>query len=273
MEAILVPVDFSTTSMNAATYALSYAKQTGEKVILLHAYEAPAMYPVYQGAEISPEGLLEINKKELKLLAAQLVEKEPIVRIEHLLIEGKLDDVINKVLESTRASLIIMGVTGNGTFEKKLIGSNTLSVAKHVNVPVLIIPENADYVQVNDIGLTTDFRAVADTIPEKEVKKIMDQTGAKLHVLNVDFNDVRWTNDTPFQSGLIETMFQYYHPHYHFIDNPDMVEGLNEYTEKFGIELLIVIPHKHNILEKLFSGSHTKEILFHSDIPVMVMHN
>lgn len=273
MEAILVPVDFSATSMNAAAYALSYAKQTGEKIILLHAYEAPAMYPVYQGAEISPEGLREINKKELKLLAAQLSEKEPLVKVEYQLLEGNLSEMISKELETNPISLIIMGLTGKGKLEEKLIGSNTVDVAKKISVPVLIIPENAVYTQVNDIGLTTDFREVVETIPEKKVKRIIDQTGAKLHVLNVDFNNLHWTDDTPFQSGLIETMFQQYHPHYHFIENPDIVQGLNEYAEKFGIELLVVIPHKHNLLEKIFTGRHTKELLFHSEVPVMVIHN
>ncbi|MFT3843862.1 MAG: universal stress protein [Lacibacter sp.] len=272
MDAILVPVDFSTTSMNAAAYALGYAKQTGEKVILLHAYEPPVMYPVYQGAEISPEGLREINKKELKLLAAQLAEKEPLVKVEYLLFEGGLVDFTTKVLETVPVSLVIMGLTGKGKIEEKLIGSNTLSVSKNISAPVLIIPENAVYNTINDIGLTTDFREVVETIPEKTVRKVLDQTKAKLHVLNVDFNNRHWTNEVPFQSGLVETMFQQYHPHYHFIDNPDMVHGLNEYAEKFGIELLIVIPHKHNILEKIFAGSHTKELLFHSEVPVMVMH-
>jgi nucleotide-binding universal stress UspA family protein len=51
------------------------------------------------------------------------------------------------------------------------------------------------------------------------------------------------------------------------------VEGLNEYAEKFNIELLIVIPQKHNIIEKIFSGSHTRELLFHGEVPVLVMHS
>ena len=44
-------------------------------------------------------------------------------------------------------------------------------------------------------------------------------------------------------------------------------------SEKYSIELLIVIPQKHNIIEKLFAGSHTKELVFHGEVPVLVMHN
>lgn len=272
MEAILVPVDFSSTSMNAAAYAMNYARQVGAKIILVHVFECPPVYPVYQGAEISPQGLRDINIKELHLLAAQLTEKEPLVKVECMLFDGKLIDVIKQLEDAMQISLVIMGVTGCGKMSEKLVGSNTLNVSKHISTPVLIIPEKVSYVRVTDIGLTTDFRDVVETIPEKMVKKIIDTTGAKLHVLNVDYA-YQWTEDVLFESGLVENMFEHYHPKYHFIDRDNLVDGLNEYAEKYSIELLIVIPQKHNIIEKLFAGSHTKELIFHGEVPILVMHN
>jgi len=272
MEAILVPVDFSSTSMNAAAYAMNYAKQVGGKIILLHVFECPLVYPIYQGAEISPQGLRDINKKELHLLAAQLTEKEPLVKVECMLYDGKLIEVIKQLEEAMLISLVIMGITGVGRMTEKLIGSNTLDVSKHICTPVMIIPDKVSFVKVTDIGLTTDFRDVVETIPEKMVKKIIDATGAKLHVLNVDFAN-QWTEDVLFESGLVENMFEHYHPKYHFIDRDNLVDGLNEYAEKYSIELLIVIPQKHNIIEKLFAGSHTKELIFHGEVPVLIMHS
>lgn len=272
MEAILVPVDFSSTSMNAAAYAMNYAKQVGSKIMLLHVFECPLVYPIYQGAEISPQGLRDINKKELQLLAAQLTEKEPLVKVECLLFDGKLIEVIKQLEEAMKISLVIMGITGVGRITQKLIGSNTLEVSRHIATPVMIIPDKVSFVKITDIGLTTDFRDVVETIPEKMVKKIIDATGAKLHVLNVDFAN-QWTEDVLFESGLVESMFEHYHPKYHFIDRDNLVDGLNEYAEKYSIELLIVIPQKHNIIEKLFAGSHTKELIFHGEVPVLIMHS
>lgn len=272
MEAILVPVDFSSTSMNAAAYAMNYARQVGGKLILVHVFECPLVYPIYQGAEITPQGLRDINIKELHLLAAQLTEKEPLVKVECMLFDGKLIDVIKQLEEAMQISMVIMGITGVGKMTEKLVGSNTLDVSKYISTPVLIIPEKVSFVRITDIGLTTDFRDVQETIPEKMVKKIIDTTGAKLHVLNVDYA-YQWTEDVLFESGLVENMFEHYHPKYHFIDRDNLVDGLNEYAEKYSIELLIVIPQKHNIIEKLFAGSHTKELVFHGEVPVLVMHN
>lgn len=273
MEAILVPVDFSATSMNASAYALSYAKQIGGKIILIHVFEAPVVYPIYQGAEISPEGLREIHKKELHLLAAQLAEKEPLVKVEYMLFDGQLTRVLRQLEEAMQISIIIMGITGGGKLKEHLIGSNTLDVIKTAHSPVLIIPENAVFNRVNDIGLTTDFRNVVETIPDKLVKKIVDTTGARLHILNVDFRNRQCEEELLLESGLVENMFEHYHPRYHFIDRENMAEGLNEYAAKFNIELLIVIPQRHSMIEKIFSGSHTRELLFHGEVPVMVIHS
>ena len=272
MEAILVPVDFSPTSLNATDYAINFAKQVGGKIILLNAFQAPLIYPMYEGVELSYEGLKQMNKKELEQLADQLSKQEPLLKVEYVLKDGSLTDAIEETLKSMDVSLIIMGITGAGKLKETIIGSNTLLVAKHSTTPVLIIPENCIYSKVTDIGITTDFRDVVNTIPDKLVKHILQMTAAKLHVLNVDFDNRQWTDDTPFQSGLIETMFEDYIPKYHFIDNEDMVTGLNEYVDKFGIKLLIAFPQKHNLLEKIFSSSHTKELVFHSKIPVLIIH-
>ncbi len=80
MKTILVPVDFSSTSLNAASYALEYAKQVGGKLMLIHAYKQPLLYPLYQGVEVSPEGMREIKKKELELKQFERQKKQAIVQ-------------------------------------------------------------------------------------------------------------------------------------------------------------------------------------------------
>jgi nucleotide-binding universal stress UspA family protein len=43
-------------------------------------------------------------------------------------------------------------------------------------------------------------------------------------------------------------------------------------VEENGINILIAVPHKHNLLHKLFMPSHTRQLVFHSQVPVMVVH-
>jgi nucleotide-binding universal stress UspA family protein len=272
LKTILVPVDFSATSIHAGNYALQLCKQAGAKIILLHAYEPPPSFPMVEGLVYSDESLRELLKQKMNALADELSKKEPIIKVEAMVIDGPLTNVIHTLTDAMQVFIIVMGITGAGKLKETFIGSNTLSVAHSTNIPVLIVPEQANYTSVNDIGLTTDFRDVAETIPYQKISDLIVSLGARLHVLNIDFNQQHWNADTPFQSGIVETMFERHHPTYHFIEGEDMAEGLSKYALTHSIEMLIAVPKKHNMLQKIFSGSHTKDLVFHSNVPVLVMH-
>ena len=272
LKTILVPVDFSSTSENAAQYALQLCKQAGAKIILVHAYEPPPSFPMVEGLIYTEESLRDFMQQKLEELSAKLAKQEAIVKVEYMLINGQLRNVIQQLTDAMQVLMIIMGITGAGKLKETFIGSNTLTVASATTVPLLIIPEDARYTSITDIGLTTDFRDVTDTIPYKKINELITTLGARLHVLNIDMNQKNWTADTPFQSGLVETMFEHHHPTYHFIEGEDMAEGLSSYALTHSIEILVTIPRKHNLLQKLFMGSHTKQLAFHSKVPVMIIH-
>ncbi|HET9055396.1 MAG TPA: universal stress protein [Chitinophagaceae bacterium] len=272
MKTILVPVDFSETSVNAAKYAAKLALQIGGKVMLLHAYEYPVTYPVVDGLELTDEGIKELNVKELKKVKQIVEEDEPYIKVEFMVINGNLSGVINMFAENLRTDLIVMGLTGAGKIKSSLIGSKTLDVARNTLVPVIIVPGKCNFKKIEHVGLATDFRDVVENIPDKTVTRFIDVTNSRLHIINVDYHHEYATVDTPFQSGLVESMFQYYHPKYHFVEDENIVEGLSRCIEKEQIDILVTIPHKHNLLERMFKGSHTKQIIFHSKVPVMIAH-
>ncbi len=272
MKTILVPVDFSGTSTHAARYAQQLAKQVGAKLILVHAYEPPPSFPMVEGMLYSEESLRSLMKEKLEQLAIELDKEEPVIKIESMVMDGNLKDVVKALTDAMQVFLIVMGITGAGKIKETFIGSNTLEVAKTNTVPVLIVPELANFTSITDIGLTTDFRDVINAIPDKKIIELVKTFGARLHVLNIDFQQRNWNEDVPFQSGLIETMFEHMHPSYHFIEGENVAEGLSTYALAHSIEILIAVPKKHNLLHQLFAGSHTKEIAFHSKVPVLVLH-
>lgn len=272
MKAILVPVDFSATSVHAARYAQQVARQIGAKLILVHAYMPPPSFPMVEGMLYSEESLRMLMKEKLNQLAIDLDKEDPVIKIESMLMDGNLKDVTKALTDAMQIFLIVMGITGAGRIKETFIGSNTLDVAKTNTLPVLIVPEHANFTSITDIGLTTDFRDVVETIPDKKIIELVKMFGARLHVLNIDYQQQHWDDDVPFQSGLVETMFEHLHPVYHFIEGENVAEGLSSYALAHSIELLIAVPKKHNLLHQLFAGSHTKEIVFHSKVPVLVLH-
>ncbi len=279
MNAILVPTDFSTTAHNAALYALKLAEQLGvKKLVLYHSYEIPiTIDPLVPGIQmLDMESLQAGSAKGLENFKLQIQEFAANITIDKVSEYGSLSEGLDEVCEKVGAGLMVMGITGGGLLEEKLIGSNTISVAKHSRIPLIIVPANARFTGIEKIMLTSDFDKADTTIPVESVKKIVAETKAKLFVLNVEEESDEKGNMTPSaimgESFAMHTLLQDLNPEYHFSYSKNYVEAINEFAFEYKIDLIITVPKKHGFFETLFNASHTKMLAFHSHLPLMVVH-
>jgi nucleotide-binding universal stress UspA family protein len=61
-------------------------------------------------------------------------------------------------------------------------------------------------------------------------------------------------------------------PQYHFIADENIDLGIMKFIEQNEIDMLIVLPKRHKLLDKLFHKSHTKQMVLHAHVPVMALH-
>jgi nucleotide-binding universal stress UspA family protein len=94
---------------------------------------------------------------------------------------------------------------------------------------------------------------------------------AELHILNTGRKTV-FDADIVFESGLMQEMTMALKPQFHFIDNENTDQGIIDFAEMNQIDLLIVLPKRHNLLESIFHKSHSKQLVLHSHVPVMALH-
>lgn len=280
MKNILVPTDFSPTSKNAARYALQLAEQLGApKVILYNAYQAPLMVdPMVPAVQLLNEENLKKDSQEaldkFKLFVTAFCPKNCTIETycEYALLNNGLDEACL----ATGANLIVMGITGGGLLTEKLIGSNTISVAKHSKIPVIIVPPNSRFTKIEEVMLLSDFDKADKTIPVGPLRSIMEETKAKLFVFNVeeevDEYGVTYPSNVLGESYAVHTLLQDLNPEYHFTRNKNYMKAIDDFVLEHHIDLIITIPQKHSFFESLFSSSHTKMLAFHSHIPLMVTH-
>src|SRR5436853_7004786 len=125
MNTVVVPVDFSITSMNAARYAGKMLKGVyGANLILYHMYEKD-----------SEEALANEQLEHLK----KDVLKDTIVKVETMSVKG--DDVVDeieRVVRHRHANLVVMGINGRSALEQVFFGSNTVKLVDKNVVPVLV---------------------------------------------------------------------------------------------------------------------------------------
>jgi hypothetical protein len=54
------------------------------------------------------------------------------------------------------------------------------------------------------------------------------------------------------------------------IDNVDFLEGINTYVNDNHIDIISIVHHRKGFLKSLFTKDHTRELLFHADIPLYI---
>jgi len=278
MKTILIPTDFSETASNAARYAVDLADQLQvDKLILYNVYQAGVnvvadpMIPALGALDLdnikhASEDGLENFKNEILEYAYKKIDIETISEFA-LLSEG-----IEDLLKRYEIDLIVMGITGGGAIQENFFGSNTINVARHTTIPVVIIPADAIFKKIDNILFACDFSKVVESTPVNSIKKILDSTGAKLHVFHIDDYNKENAPDIKFESLMLDTLLEGYDKEYHFADNPSFTEAINSFSEEKEIDLIITIPKKHGFFDSLFKRSHTKMLAFHSHVPLMVIH-
>ncbi|WP_343667137.1 universal stress protein [Chitinophaga sp.] len=276
MKTIIVPTDFSTAAYNGARYALGLAGQMeATRVVLYHAYELVVPVPDMPSAipMVDPEELKAASMEGLEKMQRELASEVPDNVILDLKAENHLLAAnIDGFCSDQHADLIVMGTEGGSQLEEILIGSNSVDVAKHTACPVIIVPADAVFHPIRKIVFACDFKHIGENTPLGPLKSLLRTFNAELHVLNIDHSGKGLAGETPMESLLLDTLLEGYNPIYHFVDNENVVNGIVNFSEEEGADLIFIIPRKHGLFEGMFRRSRTTQLAFHSHIPLLAIH-
>lgn len=269
MQTILVPVDFSPASKNALLYAANLAKVVEARLFLLHAYMLPTPISEVPFVMTSAESLQHENediiKKSAEELAAQFhVETNWEVRI------GIASDEIKSTTREQTIDLVIMGMKGAGGFEK-IIGSTTTNVIRKVRVPVLIIPHDAGYAPVSNIVYASDFTYKKSFHLFDPLLNLAKKFKSVINILHIQLTHTTESPAILMGKKELEDIFVGYEHRFVTIEEKSVTTGINFYLQKNAASLLVMVAHKHDFFERIFSKNHTKEMAYETHIPMLVL--
>ena len=271
MKTIIVPVDFSDASYNASYYAASMANIYSCEMVLVHAFLNPS------GIDEMPSGFVFQPGKELweikKYLLDEYVDilrKKYTIRVKGLVREGRATAAILDIANDEKADLIIMGMKGKGK-SNSLFGSNTTSVMGKSSIPVLVLPENVAFKNIEVITLATNFDAETDYSDYSLLRKIAEKNDAFIQVVNVRKKDLELSADEI--TGKINTAsaFEDLSCSFFTIKDDEVDDGIEDFLEDHTSDLLVMIARKRNLFQRIFSISHTKKMSYETEIPLLVL--
>ncbi len=271
MKQIIVTTDFSVSAHNAVNYAADMAIAINAGLLLLHVVQTPVGYSDLPIA-ISLEDMMRTSEKDMQSLKDEITSRiNGKISVEAEVAMGGFLSELKNVCERIKPYAVVMGSQGKTAAEHLLFGAHATSAVMHLEWPVITVPPGASFSAVKKIGLASDLSKVVETTPIEEISRLVKDFNAELHILNTGKKEVFDAN-LVFESGMMQELTTGLHPTFHFITNENTEAGIIDFAEKNQIDLLIVLPRRHNLLGSIFHKSHTKQFVLHSHIPVLTLH-
>jgi len=136
---ILIAVDGSKFSQNAAKRGIELAEQLSASITLLSVIDISSMVTNASGGIIDQE-VFTIYKEEAQKIMDDLEKKYPYPKTKKVIVEGVPTETIWRTARSSKADLIIMGTHGRRGLNHLFMGSVAEYVVRHSKIPVMVIP-------------------------------------------------------------------------------------------------------------------------------------
>jgi nucleotide-binding universal stress UspA family protein len=273
MKTILVPTDFSAAAYNAIEYALQIAEKTGSKLSLLHVYQYPVI-PTEAPIMIPYQDLEKASLKALHKLEKEIEEKnKQHIKITSHCVCGFPADEINDYALKHKADLIIMGMSGSGFIDEKIIGSTTTTLIRKSKCPVLVIDNEVKYSGLEKIALASDLHDLKNNKILEPLIEIAGLFNSHIYIIHVDAEKetAAEMKKSPAGSILNHKLGEISHS-FHSVKNEDVTEGIQAFMNSHKIDLVVMIPRERSIWKTLFQEPNTKRLAFHTKTPMLALH-
>lgn len=256
---IIIPLDFSQTSFNAAHYAANMYKGRADVILIL--------YHFYTHGEDT-----QMARNYLTSLQEELGRMGSNIEIE-LESGERFIDSLAAFAHVKRAYMVVMGLTGKTPKAQRFSGSNTLLMSEKEVCPVLIVPEDASFTGISNALITSELKFVEETPCLLTVKRVLQYFKPSLHILNVDNKHyISLTEEFKVEKDKMEALMEEFNPEFYFMNLYDFHESVDVFATDYNIDMIIISPKYHDFFGKLFKTLHTKKLIYQSKVPVLAVH-
>jgi nucleotide-binding universal stress UspA family protein len=199
----------------------------------------------------------------------------PMVKYNYILREGLPEEEILTYSKEYHPVMIVMGTRGSNQKDMDLIGSVTGEIIDVNKVPVLAIPENIpfeDLSKVKNIAFSTSFNQ-RDFVAFDSFMDLMKGYDMQIHLFNISTSKDQWNE---IRLTGIQEYFKKQYPKadivYTVLDDGDLLQAIENFIRIKQIDIMAFTTHRRNILARMFNPSIARKMLFHTDMPLLVLH-
>lgn len=267
---ILIPTDFSELSKVAVQYGVKLANKLDGNVTLLHVINMvqptrASMRLRYKALELD---LVEFAEEDFRALVEEAQKSSKTAhRIKHKVEKGQsFNDTVKRFAKKHRTGLIVMGTKGASGLKKYVIGSNTASLLEISHVPVLVVPEKAEFKTLKNVVYASNLKHI-----DKELKALIPyvtQFDAHLHILHV----MPVGGDMEAAKAAIAKAWKkvgYKRITVSIKEGTEIERVIENYVKQTSADMVTLFSAQHGFFDKLFNRSITRKLAFQSKVPLL----
>lgn len=275
MKKILVPTDFSPCADKALIFANTIAEKGGAELILLHACNLDREAENRYNTQVFSKPITQTAATKLEVLKKHIAQSGKVAASVQLF-DG---DILDSILDAEAAhqiDLIVMGTQGASGLKKIIIGSKTAAAISKAKAPVIAIPANYNGNSINNILLAVNQsnKDLEYLEPVFELARLFNAT-IRMVIFSDTEEAVTYIDDRRTITGIqyrLQERYSQNNIETEHLTGKDFGEALQVYINENNIDLLVMITHKKTGLEGLFYKSQTRQMAYHTTIPLLAIH-
>jgi nucleotide-binding universal stress UspA family protein len=270
---ILIPIDFSETSMIAVEHGANTAKLFNAELILLHVVEKHWEKFSVVAPELrvdAPTDLINSIEKRLEDIAVNILSKYG-VKSTSITSDGNIFSEIISISKEQNVDLIVMGTHGTSGVVEFFAGSNTYKVVTEAKCPVLSVRAQAKSVGFKNIVLPIDDSGHSRQKVNHAIV-LAKNSGAVIHVLGLadtaDESELKrfemkldQIEEYMDKCGVISTR--------RTINEGNQAKVTYDYAKSVNADLIVIMTDQDENITGRLMGTYAQQIINHSKIPVM----
>jgi nucleotide-binding universal stress UspA family protein len=271
IQRVLIPVDFSDTSLLALEHAVFMARLYKAEITLLHVIESISFTSAISHSATDFEASIERSVTEKLTELASRINRESGVKVIGRTEVGRIYKGIVTVAEEIKADVIVMGTHGVTGVKEFLVGSNAYRVVSEAPCPVISVQSHSSRLGFHDIILPID-----DSLHSRQkvsfAQNIASHYGAVVHILGI-----MSAADEDFEKKfkLKISQVEGYLKKHNIANTVKLVHGGNlgaltlKYAGDVEADLVVIMTEQEEGPSNLLLGPYAQQIVNHSKLPVM----
>jgi len=268
MKTIIVAVDFSPLSRNAAYYAANLAMQLDAELLLVNVVEVPITLWEVPESGYNVDRMIDDSEEELKSLQHELLAYvHNRIAVDRVTPVGTVAQCLEDAAREKDAFCVVMGMDSVSKIEHIMIRNHALAAIQSLSIPVLIVPQ-VPFRNIRKMTLAADLADFRNVSALKSLKEWLRLFRAKLDVVSV----VKTGEPRPdiiIGSHALQYELADFDPEVHYIYESEVKQAIENFVEQNKPDLLVTMPTKYGFFAGLFHKSQSKQLITQPHIPVL----